>query len=144
MFDIGPGEMIALAVVALLVIGPDKLPGYAADAARFVRQVRKMANDARTEVTKELGPDLDGLDLRELNPRALVKKHVLDGFELDLDDDEDDAPRRGSANGASANGSANGSSANASSTNGSSANGSGAVNGAAAEPVRAPFDPDTT
>jgi sec-independent protein translocase protein TatB len=143
-FDIGPGEMIALAVVALLVIGPDKLPGYAADAARFVRQVRKMANDARTEVTKELGPDLDGLDLRELNPRALVKKHVLDGFELDLDDDEDDAPRRGSANGASANGSANGSSANASSTNGSSANGSGAVNGAAAEPVRAPFDPDTT
>ena len=151
-FDIGPGEMIALAVVALLVIGPDKLPGYAADAARFVRQIRKMANDARSEVTKELGPELQGLDLRELNPRALVKKHVLDGFELDLEDD-DEEPRRTSAANGSPNGAANGSAtsgsaAGGSAANGSAANGSGAngggVNGAVSEPARAPFDPDTT
>jgi sec-independent protein translocase protein TatB len=96
-FDIGTGEVLALAVVALLVLGPDKLPRYAADAARFLRQLRKMANDARTEVTRELGPELDGLDLRELNPRSLIRKHLLDDLDLDLDlddDDEDEDERR--------------------------------------------------
>jgi sec-independent protein translocase protein TatB len=85
--DIGAGELLALAVVALVVLGPDKLPGYAADAARFVRQVRRMANEAREEVTQGLGPELDGLALRDINPRALVRKHVLDGLDLNLDDD---------------------------------------------------------
>jgi sec-independent protein translocase protein TatB len=92
-FDIGTGEVLALAVVALLVLGPDKLPRYAAEAARFLRQLRSMANDARTEVTRELGPELDGLDLRELNPRSLIRKHLLDPVDdLDDDEDEDDRP----------------------------------------------------
>ena len=84
MFDIGTGELLALAVLALLVLGPEKLPRYAAEAARFLRQVRSLASDARAEVRRELGPELDGLDLREINPRALLRKHVLEG----LDDDE--------------------------------------------------------
>jgi sec-independent protein translocase protein TatB len=91
-FDIGTGEFLALAVLALLVLGPEKLPRYAAEAARFLRQLRNLANDARNEVTKELGPELEGLNLREINPRALMRKHLLDG--LDLDDDDDDPPAR--------------------------------------------------
>ena len=93
MFDIGTGELLALAVLALLVLGPEKLPQYAAEAARFIRQLRKMANEARTEVTRELGPELEGLDLRDLNPRSLVRKHLLDP--LDDDDDEDTPQPRG-------------------------------------------------
>ncbi len=90
MFDIGTGELLALAVVALLVLGPEKLPRYAAEAARFLRQLRAMANDARNDVRRELGPELDGLELRELNPRSLVRRHVLDG----LDGDPDRPPLR--------------------------------------------------
>jgi sec-independent protein translocase protein TatB len=90
-FDIGTGELLALAVVALLVLGPEKLPRYAADAARFLRQLRNLANDARSEVTKELGPELEGLNLRDMNPRALMRKHLLDGLDDDQDD-EDDGP----------------------------------------------------
>jgi sec-independent protein translocase protein TatB len=89
-FDIGTGELLALAVLALLVLGPEKLPQYAAEAARFIRQLRKMANEARTEVTRELGPELEGLDLRDLNPRSLVRKHLLDPLD---DDDDDDTPQ---------------------------------------------------
>jgi sec-independent protein translocase protein TatB len=129
-FDIGPGEFLALAVVALLVLGPDKLPRYAADAARFVRQVRKMANDARAEVTKELGPEIESLGLRDINPRALVKKHVIDGLGLE-DDDDDETPRR--VNGSA--GSSNGAS--------SSSAGAAAPEGDAAA-QRPAFDPDTT
>jgi sec-independent protein translocase protein TatB len=97
-FDIGTGELLALAVLALLVLGPEKLPEYAAEAARFIRQLRKMANEARTEVTRELGPELEGLDLRDLNPRALVRKHLLDPLDDDDDEDEDPPePRRAQA-----------------------------------------------
>jgi sec-independent protein translocase protein TatB len=93
-FDIGTGELLALAVLALLVLGPEKLPQYAQEAARFLRQLRSMANEARNEVTRELGPELEGLDLRDLNPRALVRKHLLDPLDLDDDDDDEDTGSR--------------------------------------------------
>ena len=92
--DIGLGEWIGLAIVALIVLGPEKLPRYAADAGRMLRQLRKMANEARAEVTKELGPDLQDLGLADLNPRTLVKKHLLDPIDLDELDDLDAPPTR--------------------------------------------------
>ena len=89
MFDIGMGEFLGLAVVALLVLGPDKLPKFAADAARFIRQVRRMANTAREDVRRELGPELQGISLDDLNPKSALRKHVLDDLELDKDIDDD-------------------------------------------------------
>ena len=82
-FDIGPLELVALAVIALLVLGPDKLPRYAADAARVLRQVRRMASDAKAEVSRELGPELQDISMSDLNPRSLVRKHLLDPMDLD-------------------------------------------------------------
>jgi sec-independent protein translocase protein TatB len=81
--DIGPLELIALAVVAMLVLGPDKLPGYATDAARVLRQVRRMANDAKAEMSRELGPELQDISLSDLNPRSLVRKHLLEPVAFD-------------------------------------------------------------
>lgn len=92
-FDIGLGELIGIAIVALIVLGPEKLPRYAADAARMLRTVRRMANDARAEVTKELGPELSSLG--DLNPRSLVRKHLLEPVDLDdLDSLGEDNPMR--------------------------------------------------
>jgi len=82
-FDIGPLELIALAVIAMLVLGPDKLPRYAADAARVLRQVRRMANDAKTEMSRELGPELQDISMADLNPRSLVRKHLFEPVDLD-------------------------------------------------------------
>jgi sec-independent protein translocase protein TatB len=82
-FDIGAGEFIALAIVALIVLGPEKLPRYAAEAARVLRRVRQMANEARAEVRRELGPEFNDLSLRDLNPRSVVRKHLLDPVDLD-------------------------------------------------------------
>jgi sec-independent protein translocase protein TatB len=92
-FDIGPLEFIALAVIALLVLGPEKLPRYAADAARMLRQLRRMANDARDEVTRELGPEFNDIKMADLNPRTLVRKHLIEPLDLD---DLDDIGRTGS------------------------------------------------
>jgi sec-independent protein translocase protein TatB len=93
-FDVGPLEFIALAVIALLVMGPDKLPRYAADAARMLRQLRRMANDARAEVSRELGPEFKDISMADLNPRTLVRKHLIEPLDLD---DMDGVGRTGSA-----------------------------------------------
>jgi sec-independent protein translocase protein TatB len=83
-FGIGLPEFAVLAIVALLVFGPDKLPEVARQAGRMVRQVRDFAQSARAQVADELGPEFADLDLRDLNPRTLVQKHLLD----DLDAEE--------------------------------------------------------
>jgi sec-independent protein translocase protein TatB len=82
-FGIGLPEFALLAVVALLVFGPDKLPDVARQAGRMVRQLRDLAQSARTQVADELGPEFADLDLRDLNPRTLVQKHLLDDVESD-------------------------------------------------------------
>ena len=92
MLDIGAGEFLALGVVAVIVLGPERLPRYAAEAARVVRKVRRLADDARTEVSKELGPEFGDVSIRDLNPRTMVRKHLLDP--IDLDSLDDDGPGR--------------------------------------------------
>jgi sec-independent protein translocase protein TatB len=82
-FGIGLPEFALLAIVALLVFGPDKLPEVARQAGRMVRQVRDLAQSARTQVADELGEEFRDLDLRDLNPRTLVQKHILDDIESD-------------------------------------------------------------
>jgi sec-independent protein translocase protein TatB len=100
-----------LAIAALFIFGPDRLPDMARQAARGLRQVRNMAANARRELSKELGPEFEDLDIRDLNPRSFVRKHVLDGLDeddvrvdrdLDIRDDLrlDDKPKRKSGNGA--------------------------------------------
>ena len=90
MFGVGLPELAVIAFVAVLVFGPDKLPEFAKQAGRMVRTVRKMAANARSELSSELGPEFANLDLNDLNPRALVKKHVLDV----MDEDDDEMPVR--------------------------------------------------
>lgn len=84
MFNIGPLELIVLAFVALIVVGPEKLPQHAKDAARMLRSLREMANGARGQFRDELGPELADLnldalrELRSLNPRSALMKAIFD------------------------------------------------------------------
>ena len=77
MFDIGFGELAALAVIALVVFGPDRLPKALAETARTLRQLRSMAASARQEVAEVMDPVLDGVSVRDLDPRA-VARDLLD------------------------------------------------------------------
>jgi sec-independent protein translocase protein TatB len=58
MFDVSFWELVVVATVALLVVGPERLPGLARDAARWLRAVRRYANQVRSDIEREL--DLDG------------------------------------------------------------------------------------
>jgi sec-independent protein translocase protein TatB len=92
-FDIGPFEMIALVVLAIILFGPDKLPKLAADAARMLRQFREFTQGARADLRRELGPEFRDLSLEDLNPRTFVRKNLLgNGSVLDDDYDLDELP----------------------------------------------------
>ena len=76
MFGMGWSEMIG--IVGVLVFGPDKLPEFARQSARLVRTVRRMAQDAKDDLGREFGHDLSGLELRDLDPREVVRRTFLD------------------------------------------------------------------
>ncbi|MBV9096651.1 MAG: twin-arginine translocase subunit TatB [Frankiaceae bacterium] len=74
---VGWSELVVLAVVGLVIFGPDRLPKAAADAVRAVRQLRTLARGAAADLKAELGPEIADLDLASLHPRRIVAS-VLD------------------------------------------------------------------
>ncbi|MEV5897029.1 sec-independent translocase [Nonomuraea fuscirosea] len=83
MFGLGWAEIGALIVIALLVFGPDKLPQAASQAGKTLRNLRRMANNARDDLRAGLGPEFQNFDPADLNPRNFVRKHLLDDIEDD-------------------------------------------------------------
>lgn len=83
MFDINGGEWLVLLLVAILVIGPERLPQYAEQLGVWARRARRFAKDARTRVDEELGEDVkdvdwSALDPRKYDPRRIVREALLD------------------------------------------------------------------
>jgi sec-independent protein translocase protein TatB len=85
--NFGFGEIAVLALLGLLIFGPEKLPKAAADAARMIRQLRSMATSTVNDFKSDLGPDMADLDLKSLHPRRLIEKALRD------DDPEPANPR---------------------------------------------------
>ena len=81
MFGINGGELVILLVVVALVVGPERLPSYAEQLARWARGLRQRVADARTRVDSELGEtgiDWEALDPRRYDPRRIVREALLD------------------------------------------------------------------
>ena len=54
MFDIGFSEMLMVAIVALVVIGPERLPGVARNIGRFAGRLQKYVHDIKSDFNREL------------------------------------------------------------------------------------------
>jgi sec-independent protein translocase protein TatB len=79
-------------VVAIVVFGPDRLPDFARQAGRMVRQLRRFAESARDDIRSELGPGFADFELSDLDPRQAVRKYVQDVWD---EDDPSAQPRVG-------------------------------------------------
>ena len=86
MFDsIGWGEIVVLALAALFIFGPERLPHLAKDAAAGLKRVRTAITGVREQMNESLGddlPQLRDLDLRRYHPKTFIRSQLF----------EDDAP----------------------------------------------------
>ena len=85
MFDIGFGEIALLLVAGLIVVGPEQLPRYAAQGAKFLRQLRGQISDAKASINEAVALDPEIVqDLRDLNPRRLLTDDVAPRKKTDV------------------------------------------------------------
>jgi sec-independent protein translocase protein TatB len=117
-FDLSIPKLLVLAVIALVVFGPNELPKIASQAGRALRDLRRIAEGAKNDLREGLGPEFADFDIEDLNPKRFMQKHLLD----DLNGDSRNSAAAGSAAASSAR-----------------ANGSLLAPG-----ERAPYDPDAT
>jgi sec-independent protein translocase protein TatB len=93
-FDsIGWGEIVVLALGALFIFGPERLPNIAKEAAAGLKRVRTAVTGMRDQVNDSFGdelPELRDLDLRKYHPKTFLRSQLLD-------DDDTPTVRRGSA-----------------------------------------------
>ncbi|MBV8538997.1 MAG: twin-arginine translocase TatA/TatE family subunit [Pseudonocardiales bacterium] len=91
MFDLSIEKLFILAVVALFVLGPERLPTAATWLARTIRQIKNYTNEANQKIRDQLGPEFDEIreplnDLRSnlgsmrswRDPRSALLRHLRD------------------------------------------------------------------
>jgi sec-independent protein translocase protein TatB len=76
-FDINGSEFIILVVVSVLVIGPERMPEYAARLAKLVRQLRAMADTAKEQLREQMGPEFDDVDWKQYDPRQYDPRRIV-------------------------------------------------------------------
>ena len=70
-------KLLLLGLIAVILIGPDRLPGYAAQFGRLIRSLRDMASGARDRMREEMGPEYDDVDWKKLDPRQYDPRRII-------------------------------------------------------------------
>ena len=102
MFDLSIPKLLVLAVIALVIFGPNELPKIASQAGRALRDLRRIAEGAKNDLREGLGPEFADFEIEDLHPKRFVQKHLFD--DLNGDDgpagDAASPPRQARAPGA--------------------------------------------
>jgi sec-independent protein translocase protein TatB len=77
LFDINGGEFLVLLLVAAIVIGPQRLPGYAEQLGALVRKARVWMKDAKNRIDTEMGDDAIDVDWTSLDPRRYDPRRIV-------------------------------------------------------------------
>lgn len=77
MFGLSAEKILLLGILAVLILGPQRLPYYAQQLAKFVKMLRRMAENAQTQVKSELGEGFEDLDWRKLDPRQYDPRRIV-------------------------------------------------------------------
>ena len=78
-FGIGPVELLIIAVIALVFVGPERLPEMLYQLGQGVNKAKRMITDLRNQAKQELGEDYESIEdmtrqIRELNPRRHIQE----------------------------------------------------------------------
>ncbi len=86
MFGLSGEKLLILGIIAVIVLGPERLPEYAKGLANIIKSLRRMANGAKTQMKDELGEDFEDLDWRKLDPRQYDPRRIIrEALTEDLD-----------------------------------------------------------
>ena len=85
MFGIGLPEMIIIAVVALIFIGPDKLPGVLRSIGKGLVELKRATSDVRSTVQEEMQKIEEEIELKEVRETAQDFKNELGGVANKVD-----------------------------------------------------------
>jgi sec-independent protein translocase protein TatB len=79
-FGISGEKLLILGLIAIFVLGPERLPHYAKQLARLVKSLKRMAEGAKGQLANELGEDLDWkqLDPRQYDPRRIIREALAE------------------------------------------------------------------
>ena len=109
MFGINGGEFLVLLVVALVILGPARLPHYAEQLAGLVKSARRFAKGAQAQMREELGPEFDDIDWQKLDPRQYDPRRIVREALTEAWNDDDDEPVAAKSTPAASSGAATGS-----------------------------------
>jgi sec-independent protein translocase protein TatB len=76
-FGLSFEKVVIIVIIAAFLIGPEKLPQYAASLTRLARRVRQMADSAQDRVREEMGPEFEDLDWRKMDPRQYDPRRII-------------------------------------------------------------------
>jgi len=85
-FGLSFDKLLIIGLIAVFLLGPERLPYYASQLARLVRSLRDMANGAKNRMREEMGPDFDEIDWKQLDPRQYDPRRIIRDALLDEDD----------------------------------------------------------
>jgi sec-independent protein translocase protein TatB len=75
LLDVGFFELLVIAVIGLLVVGPEKLPKYIAQGIKTLRNVKDMATKAKDDIVESSGiKDIDLKNISKIDPTSLANK----------------------------------------------------------------------
>lgn len=77
MFGLTFEKLLLIGVIAVFLLGPDRLPYYASQLAKFVKSARSFADGAKDRMREELGPDFDDVDWKKLDPRQYDPRRII-------------------------------------------------------------------
>lgn len=73
----GWGELAIIIVLAMVIIGPSRLPEYAAKLARGIRQMRVLADGAKSTLKEQMGPEFEDVNWRQYDPRQYDPRRIV-------------------------------------------------------------------
>jgi sec-independent protein translocase protein TatB len=86
-------KLLIIGVIAVFLLGPERLPHYAAQLGRLVRSLRDLASGAKDRMREEMGPDFDDVDWKKLDPRQYDPRRIIREALSDVDPFAEEAPK---------------------------------------------------
>jgi sec-independent protein translocase protein TatB len=94
MFGLTFPKLALIGIIAVVIIGPERLPQFAARLGSLVKSLRGLTDTARERVREEMGPDFDDIDWKKLDPRQydprrIIREALLEDSDDDTDEDDE-------------------------------------------------------